>query len=145
LVTPIIIAVRAAGSAPANGPLMLFISQFVVGIGVGIDFPVSSSYISEVSPKRDRDWMMVATIACQSIGMVVAAAVMLLVLKRASTQGWRLFLATEGVVALLFFILRLSGPDSSHWLMARGRFAEAVQAFIRIMPEQRQSVLKITG
>jgi hypothetical protein len=33
--------------------------------------------------------------------------------------------------------------DSPHWLMIRGRFAEAAQAFIRIMPEQREAVLQI--
>ena len=71
----IIIAAGAAASALANTALVLFIGQLVVGIGVGIDFPVSSSYISEVSPKRDRDRMMVATIACQSVGMLLAAAV----------------------------------------------------------------------
>jgi len=62
-----------------------------------------------------------------------------------SMQNWRLFLAAEGVIALLFFLLRLSEPDSPHWLMARGRFAEAAQAFIRIMPEQREAVLQVTS
>ncbi|PYL73949.1 MAG: hypothetical protein DMF26_12870 [Verrucomicrobia bacterium] len=113
-------------------------------MGVGIDFPVSSSYISEVSPKRDRDRMMVATIACQSIGMLLAAAITLVLLGHGSAQSWRLFLASEGLVALLFFVLRFSAPDSPHWLMSRGRFAEAAQAFIRIIPEQRDAILQIT-
>ena len=142
----IIIAAGAATSALANGPMMLFVGQFLVGVGVGIDFPVSSTYISEVSPKRSRSRMMVATIACQSIGMLLAAAITLLLLKNMdSAPSWRLFLATEGIIALLFFLLRLSEPDSPHWLMTRGRFAEAAQAFIRIMPEQREAVLQITG
>src|SRR5437773_3975135 len=90
--------------------------------------------------------MMVATIDCQSVGMLVAAAITLLLLKNVgSAQSWRLFLAIEGAIALLFFLLRLSEPDSPHWLMTRGKFAEAAQAFIRIMPEQRQAVLQITG
>src|SRR5213080_1946376 len=141
----IIIAAGAASSALANGPVMLFTSQLFVGVGVGIDFPVSGSYISEVSPKRDRARMMVATIACQSIGMLLAAAITLLLLKNGSTQSWRLFLATEGVIALVFFVLRLSAPDSPHWLMARNKFAGAAQAFIRIMPEQKEAVLQITA
>lgn len=142
----IIIATGAATSALANGSAKLFIGQFLVGVGVGIDFPASSSYVSEVLPKRSRARMMVATIACQSVGMLLAAVVALLVLKNAhSTQAWRLFLATEGIIACLFFLLRLSEPDSPHWLMTRGRFAEAAQAFLRIMPEQRQAVLEITG
>jgi MFS family permease len=90
--------------------------------------------------------MMVATIACQSVGMLVAAAITLLLLKNVeSAQNWRLFLAIEGIIALLFFLLRLSEPDSPHWLMTQGRFAEAAQAFIRIMPEQRDAVLQIAG
>ena len=140
-----IIAIGAATSALANGPPMLFVGQLIVGVGVGIDFPVSSSYISEISPKRDRDRMMVATIACQSIGMLLAAAITLVLLSRGSAQSWRLFLWSEGLVALLFFVLRFSAPDSPHWLMSRGRFTEAAQAFIRIMPEQRETVLQISG
>ncbi len=140
-----IIAIGAATSALANGPPMLFVGQLIVGVGVGIDFPVSSSYISEISPKRDRDRMMVATIACQSIGMLLAAAITLILLSRGSAQSWRLFLWSEGLIALLFFVLRFSAPDSPHWLMSRGRFTEAAQAFIRIIPEQRETVLQITG
>src|SRR5438552_1223279 len=139
-----IIGVGAATSALANGPTTLFIGQFLVGVGVGIDFPVSSTYISEVSPKRSRARMMVATITCQSVGMLLAAAITLVLLKNVgSAQNWRLFLATEGIIALLFFLLRLSESDSPHWLMTRGKFAEAAQAFIRIMPEQREAVLQL--
>jgi putative MFS transporter len=141
----IIIAAGAATSALSNGFAMLFIGQLLVGVGVGIDFPAGSSYVSEVLPKRSRARMMVATIACQSVGMLLAAMITLALLKNVhSAQSWRLFLATEGVIALLFFLLRLSEPDSPHWLMTRGKFAEAAQAFIRIMPEQREAVLQIT-
>jgi MFS family permease len=104
----IIICGGAAASALANGPTMLFIGQFLVGVGIGIDFPVSSSYVSEVLPRRNRARFMVATIACQSLGMLVAAAITLVLLKTVdSVQNWRLFLASEGVIALLFFLLRL--------------------------------------
>ena len=137
-----IIAAGACISALAKGPAMLFIGQLLVGMGVGIDFPVSSSYVSEILPKPIRARMMVATIACQSVGMLLAAAIALALLRTGSAQVWRLFLATEGAVALLFFVLRLSAPESPHWLMSRGKFAEAAQAFIRIIPEQRQAVLQ---
>ena len=145
LVDMMIIAAGACISALAKGPAMLFIGQLLVGTGVGIDFPVSSSYVSEILPKFSRARMMVATIACQSVGMLVAAAVTLFLLKSGNAQAWRLFLTTEGAVALLFFFLRLSAPESPHWLMSRGKFSEAAQAFIRIIPEQRQAVLQLTG
>jgi MFS transporter, putative metabolite transport protein len=146
LVDMIIICAGAAASALANGAVMLFMGQFLVGVGVGVDFPVSSSYVSEVLPKRSRARLMVATIACQSVGMLLAAAITLALLKTVnSAQNWRLFLATEGAIALLFFSLRLSEPHSPHWLMSRGRFAKAAESFIRLMPEQRQVVLQLTS
>jgi MFS family permease len=142
----IIIGAGAVTSALSNGFATLFIGQLLVGVGVGIDFPASSSYVSEVIPKRSRARMMVATISCQSVGMLLAAMLTLVLLKSVhSIQSWRLFLATEGVIAFLFFLLRLSEPDSPHWLMIRGRFTEAGQAFIRIMPEQREAVLQLTS
>ena len=142
----IIIAAGAVTNALATGPAMLFVGQLFVGVGIGIDFPVSSTYLSEVLPKRSRARMMVATIACQSVGMLLAAAITLLLLKNVEgTQTWRIFLAAEGAIALLFFFLRLSEPDSPHWLMTRGRFAEAAEAFIRLMPQQREKVLQFTS
>jgi MFS transporter, putative metabolite transport protein len=142
----IIIGAGAVTSALANGFATLFIGQLLVGVGVGIDFPASSSYVSEVIPKRSRARMMVATISCQSVGMLLAAMITLVLLKSVhSIQSWRLFLATEGVIGFLFFLLRLSEPDSPHWLMIRGRFTEAGQAFIRIMPEQREAALQLTS
>jgi predicted MFS family arabinose efflux permease len=140
----IIICAGAAISALAGGPATLIIGQLLVGVGVGIDFPVSGTYVSEVLPKRCRARMMVATIACQSLGMLLAAAVTLLLLKNVdSTQNWRVFLASEGVIAFLFLLLRLSEPESPHWLVARGRFAEAARAFIRIIPEEREAALEL--
>ena len=136
----IIIGAGAGISALANGPAMLFVGQLLVGVGVGIDFPVSGTYLSEVLPERSRARMMVATIACQSVGMLVAAAITLLLLGNVgSAQNWRLFLAMEGIIAILFFLLRLSVPDSPHWLMTRGKFARAAHVFIHIMPEQREA------
>jgi MFS family permease len=141
----VIIVMGAAASATANGAPMLFIGQLIVGVGVGIDFPVSSSYISEVSPKRDRDRMIVATIACQSLGMLLAAMMTSALLRYGGPQSWRLFVGSEGLVALLFFVLRFSAPDSPHWLMSRRRFTEAAQAFIRIIPEQQDAILRIAS
>ena len=47
------------------------LGQFLVGIGIGIDFPVSASYVSETMPKRARSRMVVATIALQSVGLLL--------------------------------------------------------------------------
>ena len=73
LVDMALIAVGAVLAAAASGPLQLFFGQLLVGVGIGIDFPVGAAYVSELMPQRERGRMMVATIACQSIGMLLAA------------------------------------------------------------------------
>ena len=69
-------------SASADAPLWLLLGQFLVGIGIGIDFPVSASYVSETMPKSARSRMVVATIALQSVGMLLGAAVAIVTLRQ---------------------------------------------------------------
>jgi len=72
--------------------------------------------------------MMVATIALQSVGMLVAAAVTLSVLKFfGSPVDWRPILGTTGMGALLFLFGRLWLPESPRWLMEHGREPETAR------------------
>ena len=92
---------------------MALIGQFVVGFGIGIDFPVSSAYVAEFMPKSERGRMIVATIAFQSVGMLVAAGLAmagLMILDQVS--AWRAFFAIEAVLAGIIFLCRLSLPES---------------------------------
>jgi predicted MFS family arabinose efflux permease len=50
LIDMTIITVGALISALADAPQWVLLGQFIVGVGIGIDFPVSSSYVSENSP-----------------------------------------------------------------------------------------------
>src|SRR5262249_11596489 len=102
-----IITIGALISALAHAPQWVLFGQFIVGVGIGIDFPVSSSYVSETVPKQSRSRMVVATIALQSVGMLLGAAVAIAILwQKSSSSDWRLIVGTTAVVALLFLLLR---------------------------------------
>src|SRR5262245_11592582 len=119
LIDMTIITVGALISALAAAPQWVLLGQFIVGVGIGIDFPVSSSYVSETMPKQVRSRMVVATIALQSVGMLLGAAVAIAILwQRSSSSDWRLIIGTTAAVALLFLLLRLWLPESPRWLMA---------------------------
>lgn len=138
LAAMLFIATGAAFSAIAHGPMTLFVGQLLIGIGIGIDFPVGGAYVSETMPNSTRGRMMVATIACQSVGMLIAAAVAVLVLTTtANPQVWRGFLACDGAVALAFFAVRLSMPESVHWLVTQNHDAAAVAAISLILPDKK--------
>ena len=92
LLDMLIIVTGAVISALATDATMLIAGQLLVGIGVGIDFPVSASYVAEWMPRQIRSRMMVATIACQSVGFIVAAALSLLLVSISHSPAlWRWF------------------------------------------------------
>jgi MFS transporter, putative metabolite transport protein len=129
-------AILAAGSAlcvVAQGPWLILAGQFAIGVGIGIDFPTSASYVSEITPKAARSRMAVATIALQSVGMVAAALGDILLLReRPLTTDWRILLGAGGGLAILYMIARLRLPESPRWLAEKSRIAEAAAVLSRL-------------
>jgi MFS transporter, putative metabolite transport protein len=127
LIDMAVLALGSAIGAFAVGPWMLAAGQFVAGVGIGMDFPTSGSYVSEIMPVKRRARMVVATIALQSVGMVAAAlagAALLDALPRFT--DWRLLLGLTGVLAILILIGRARLQESPRWLADKGRLAEAM-------------------
>ncbi|TLG75584.1 MFS transporter [Methylocystis sp. B8] len=121
-----IIALACFIGAAATNPRLILLSQFLLGVGVGVDFPTSGAYVSELMPRKTRNRMTVATISLQSVGMAAAALAGLAILKlRPSTEDWRLLFGASGAIALLFLIARLWAPESVRWLVTEGRIGEA--------------------
>ena len=128
LIDMTIIAAGALVSAAASAPQWVLLGQLLVGIGIGIDFPVSASYVSETAPKHARSRMVVATIALQSVGMLLGAAIDLAILRAWSNlAAWRPMIAAVGAAAVIFLLLRFWLPESQRWLghRQRGRPARA--------------------
>jgi putative MFS transporter len=143
LLDMLVIAAGGALSAVAADPTTVLIGQFVVGFGIGIDFPVSGAYVAEFMPKSARGRMIVATIAFQSVGMLVAAGVAMAGLTVLDQVGaWRAFFAVEAVLAGIIFLCRLSLPESARWNMSRGRNAEAIA---RILPSERAKLEQLAA
>ncbi|MGE0072168.1 MAG: MFS transporter [Thiomonas sp.] len=139
LLDMLLLAVAAGASALSWNSWGLVGAQFAVGIAVGMDFPVSGSYVAECMPHNRRSQMMVATIACQSIGLLVAALLCMALLHLAADIGvWRWFFASEAAIAVLFLLGRLNMPESPRWLMGQGRNLEAVHTLGRFVPADRR-------
>ncbi len=121
----IIIGIAGLIGAVAPNPWFILVAEFLLGVGVGSDFPTSASYVSELMPKSTRSRMTVATIAMQSVGMIGAALVAMGILRLyASTIDWRFILGAGSAIALLFLLGRLWAPESPRWLAIKGRFKE---------------------
>jgi predicted MFS family arabinose efflux permease len=141
-----VLALAAVVSALTWSTAALIVAQMAVGVGIGMDFPVSGSYVAECTPHRRRSRMMVATIACQSVGLLLAALLAMALLSLApSVQTWRWFFGVEALAATLFLLGRLNLPESPRWLMGQGRNREAVRMLERFVPEDRRELEKMAS
>lgn len=142
-----LIAFASVGSALAWAPLLILLSQFLLGCGQGCEFPNSSAYVSEIMPKKVRNRMLVATITMQSVGMLIGVSLGYMLLSaNPAIETWRYFLGSRAVVAALFFVGRyFLMPESPIWLMSRGRNVEAATAITALVPDQRQQLTEFGG
>lgn len=136
-----LLAVAAMVSALTWDAWLLIAAQCVVGMGAGMDFPVSGSYVAECMPHRKRSRVLVATIACQALGLLLAALLAMALLHLApSIEAWRWFLGMEALVAVLFLLVRLNMAESPRWLMGQGRNREAAHMLARFVPVDRRQL-----
>ncbi|WP_094554279.1 MFS transporter [Synechococcus sp. 1G10] len=139
-----ILAVAFLLLAVAWNPLSAIAFQLLVGLGIGMDFPVSSAYVSELMPARLRTRLLTATISFQAVGELVGAATAWLLLQRwPEPQSWRWLLGSGAAFALLLLLARLGMPESPHWLMEQGRNREAAQIIASLSDQPRESVLAL--
>ncbi|HKG17147.1 MAG TPA: MFS transporter [Solirubrobacteraceae bacterium] len=49
--------------------------RFMLGIAIGLDYPIAASYLAEVLPARDRGRWLVAAFSLQAVGILLGALV----------------------------------------------------------------------
>ena len=117
------VLVLAAGAiASAFSPNIWWLIGFriVLGIGIGGDYPVSSTIMSEFSGRRHRGMMVSLVFAMQAAGLIVGPllAALLLVIGLDHDLVWRLLLAFGAVPALAVFQMRRHLAETPRFRLA---------------------------
>lgn len=102
-----------------------FIFQFLAGIGIGADYPISSSIQAEFSPRRTRGRYLVFNIFSWTIGSLAFYAVSIPLVILGGQTAWRLMYVTAAAVPILVIVGRRSLPESPYWLIKKGRKQDA--------------------
>lgn len=123
-VTLLVYGIATGASALAGGLAALLVLRFFVGLGLGAELPVASTYVSEFAPARIRGRLIVILEAFWAVGWTAAALIGYFVIP-ASDAGWRWAFALGAVPAVYALIVRWGLPESPRWLASRGRIAEA--------------------
>ncbi|GAA1988413.1 MFS transporter [Microbacterium pumilum] len=123
-VTLLIYGLATGASALVGGLAALLVLRFLVGLGLGAELPVASTYVSELAPARIRGRLIVILEAFWAIGWTAAALIGFLVIP-ASENGWRWAFALGAIPAAYALVVRWGLPESARWLERRGRHADA--------------------
>ncbi|WP_029149907.1 MFS transporter [Microbacterium indicum] len=122
-ITLLIYGIATGASALVGGVGALLILRFFVGLGLGSELPVASTYVSEFAPTRIRGRLVVILEAFWALGWTASAVIGYFVVPL--ENGWRWAFALGAVPAVYAIIVRWGLPESARWLESRGRTAEA--------------------
>ncbi|PZO21909.1 MAG: MFS transporter, partial [Leptolyngbya foveolarum] len=141
--------VASAATALAWNAWSLLFFRFLVGVGIGADYPISVAYITENIPARIRGRMVIGAFSFQSIGALLGAIVgwaTIWVFQQTQPDlaigyAWRWMLGVGVVLSLLVGGLRLLFLlESPSYYLAKGKYAEASEAASQLL--EREIVLK---
>jgi MFS transporter, PHS family, inorganic phosphate transporter len=139
------VLVLAAGAmASAFSPDIWWLIGFriVLGIGIGGDYPVSATLMSEFSGKKSRGMMVSLVFAMQAAGLVVGPLLAAALLGSGLSHDlvWRLLLAFGAIPALAVFQMRRHMAESPRYLLASGQHEEAHAASGHLLGEGHGAV-----
>jgi PHS family inorganic phosphate transporter-like MFS transporter len=102
-----ILVIFAIVSALSVNVWMLIVSRFILGIGVGGDYPISSTIMSEYSNIKSRGKMVQAVFAMQGFGLLLGAVIGLVAVHLVSGDiAWRIMLGFGAIPAASVIYLR---------------------------------------
>jgi MFS transporter, putative metabolite:H+ symporter len=116
------LATGAMALTPDKGWVFLSICRFFVGVGVTGLYSVDITLMQEFLPAKKRGWLTGLTTTMLPAGFLLGA---LLGKYAAPTIGWRGLVLCGLLPALLTLMIRVWVPESPHWLVRKGRTAEA--------------------
>jgi MFS family permease len=123
-----IMVVGALGSALSPSYWVLIGFRFLLGLGVGGDYPVSAVLMSEYANRKDRGRLVGMVFSTQALGLIVGPLIALALLGAGTGNdiAWRVMLALGAVPAAAVVYLRRKMPESPRYqVQVQGRSDEA--------------------
>ena len=115
--------------------------RFLLGVGVGADYPICASYISEFMPCALRGRMLIGAFAFQAVGMFAAAMTGLFVLFFfPDPSAWRWMLIAGAIPATIVLLARATVPESPRWYLGQGLFIKAARVVCGLIPHKEEKI-----
>jgi len=130
LLSGLLFTISALGSAIPDNLTQFVIARFIGGLGVGSASMLSPLYISEIAPAKIRGMLVTLYQLAIVFGINIIYIVNYLIVNAHDQEwnvqfGWRYMLGSEGIPAILFFLLLFFVPESPRWLVKENRSEDA--------------------
>ncbi len=126
----LVLAAGAIASAFAPSFWWLVVFRFILGVGIGGDYPVSATIVSEYSGTKVRGLLISLVFAMQGVGLIVGplVAIALLAAGVSHDLAWRIMLALGAVPALSVFYMRRTMNETPRFAALAGAMGDAQHA-----------------
>jgi MFS family permease len=120
-----LMVLAAIGSALSPSLLVLTIFRFLLGFGVGGDYPVTSVLMSEYAHHGTRGRQVALVFSAQAVGLIVGPLLALAFLGSGlgAPLTWRLLLGVGAIPAAVAVWLRRKLPESNHFTATAAKTA----------------------
>jgi len=126
-----ILAAGALLSAFSPNIYWLIFSRFLLGFGIGGDYPISATIMSEYSPRKDRGKLVSLVFANQGIGIIFAVIVGIISATFLPISvAWRVMAGIGAIPPALVIYYRRKVPETPRFsLLVKNDVLEASKAF----------------
>ncbi|MGC9037343.1 MAG: MFS transporter [Candidatus Micrarchaeia archaeon] len=128
--------------------LEFFLLQLGAGVGIGADYPISSSIQAEFSPTKRRGMLLVLNIFMWTIGSIVFLLVSI-PLYFVGNVAWKLMYGTAAIIPLIVVAARNTIPESPWWLKLKEKKKEfeksvsIIAASVGVLPSRLAESIKL--
>lgn len=122
----------------------LAICRAILGLGVGISLPASSSLLAEVTPVKYRSLVLSIISIAFPFGEIMIVAVAKNIYISHPENWWKILLFISPFPILLCLILSFITFESPRYLLVKGKYSELIEIFNSLLKNVKKPILTKT-
>ena len=121
--------IGSLGAGLSGDVTVLLVCRFLIGLGMGAEFPVAQAMLTEFVPAKSRGKYLGWLEGFWPIGFIISGVLALVIVP---VFGWRSIFFVMAGCSLFALVIRRGVPESPRWYASAGRLDEAERTLAKI-------------